>query len=175
VATNMRRFLFILLTSALVLSFSMCKQSSTAPDLEVPPESDISVTCTPVSGGIGTVFTVSITIGSIDKEIKVFGMEMTFEANLIQFQGANEGNLTGNWAAVDANEIRTGTLRIGGFAGSGTAIPARSKGTIAEIRLKVLGGDFNDGQKSQICINSYTDDISGLTPSQACTSFELKK
>jgi len=143
--------------------------------VEVSPESDISVTCTPVSGGTGTVFTVSITLGSIDKEVKVFGLDMTFEANLFQFQRANEGNLTGDWAAVDANEIRAGTLRIGGFAGSGTPIPARSKGTIAEIRLKVSGEDFSDGQKSQICINGYTDDISGLRPSQACTSFELKK
>lgn len=171
----MRWFSSILIALALILSFTRCKQSSTAPEVEIPPEADISLTCTPASGGAGTVFTVSIVLSSINEEIKVFGLDMTFEANLFQFQGAIEGNLTGDWAAVDANEIHRGTLRIGGYAGSGTAIPTRSRGTIAEIRFKVASGDFSDGQKSRICINSYTDDISGLMPSPACISFELKK
>jgi hypothetical protein len=143
--------------------------------VEIPPETDISVTCTPVSGGAGTVFTVNVTLGSIDKEIKVFGLDMTFDADLFQFQGVNQGSLTGDWAAVDGNEIRTGTLKVGGFAGSGTPIPALSRGTIAEIVLKVVGENYSDGQTSQICINSYTDDIEGLTPNPACTTFELKK
>jgi hypothetical protein len=143
--------------------------------MEIPPEADISLTCVPVSGGAGTVFTVNVTLGSIDKEIKVFGLDMTFDADIFQFQGVNKGSLSGDWAAVDGNEIRAGTLRVGGFAGSGTTIPVRRRGTIAEIVLKVAGGEFNDGQKSQICIDSYTDDISGLTPMPACTSFELKK
>jgi len=171
----MRRLWFITLILLIWTTSFVCKQSSTAPEAEVPPELDISVTCTPTSGGAGTVFTVSITLGSVDKEVTVFGMDMTFDADFIQFQGANRGNLTGDWAAVDANEIRAGTLKVGGFAGSGTPIPARSRGTIAEIRLKVEGEDFNNGQASQICINSYTDDLSGLTPMPACTSFELTK
>jgi len=166
-----------LIAAILVLGAAsfVCKQSSTAPEADIPPEQDISISCTPQSGESGTVFTVSITLGGIDKEITVFGMDLTFDANLFRFQGANRGDLTEEWAAVDANEIRAGTLRVGGFTGSGTPIPARSRGTIVEIRLKVEGGDFSDGQKSQICIGDYTDDIVGLTPMPTCTLFELRK
>jgi hypothetical protein len=171
----MKRFWLIAVLLILGGALFVCKESSTAPEAEIPPETDISVTLTPVSGGTGTVFTVDITLGSLNKEIKVFGLDMSFDAELFQFQGVNKGNLTGDWAAVDGNEIHTGILKVGGFAGSGTPIPASKGGTIAEIVLKVIGEDFSDGQKSQICINSYTDDISGLTPMPACTSFELKK
>ena len=100
---------------------------------------------------------------------------MTFDADLFQFQDVNQGSLTGDWAAVDGNEIRAGILKVGGFAGSGTPIPPMRRGTIAEIVLKVVGEGFNNGQTSQICTNNYTDDIDGLTPVPACTSFELKK
>lgn len=165
----------ILLSLTLVLCATMCKQSSTAPEMEIPPETDISVTCTPASGGAGIEFTVNVILGSIDQEIKVFGLDLTFDADLIQFQRVNKGTLTGDWAAVDGNEIRSGTLKVGGFAGSGSPIPAMSRGIIAEIVLKVVGQNFSDGQTSQICINSYTDDIGDLTPIPACTSFELKK
>ena len=121
------------------------------------------------------MFTVSINLESIDKEVKVFGLDMTFEADFFQFEGVSKGDLTGDWAAVDGNEIRAGTLKVGGFSGSGTPIPAGTRGAIAKVRLKVVDGNYSDGQNSQICINNYTDDISGLTPMPACTSFELKK
>jgi len=169
-ADRMRKILF---TFLIVMQFfsGVCKQSSTAPEMEIPQQEDISVSCSPGSGSNGTVFTVSVSLNNTWQEIKVFGMEMTFDSAIFAFREAQKGSLTGNWADVDANEISNGKLRIGGFAGSGSPLPAGSSGVIAEIRFEVKDADA--GETSRICIDNFTDDISVLTPAPACTDFEL--
>ena len=154
-----------------------CKKSSTAPEVEVPEQEQTSITiaCNPSSGGKDTNITVSISINNADKEIKVFGLEVKFDADKFQFRRIEEGNLTESWAAVDGNEISRGTLRVGGFMGSGNPIAQGTTGNIAEVKLKVIGSNFNDGQQSQICIENYTDDIADLTPHPSCTNFTLRK
>ena len=94
-----------------------CKKSSTAPEVEVPEQEQTSITiaCNPSSGGKDTNITVSISINNADKEIKVFGLEIKFDADKFQFRRIEEGNLTESWAAVDGNEISRGALRVGGF------------------------------------------------------------
>ncbi len=129
-----------------------CKKSSTAPEVEVPEQeqTSITITCNPSSGGKDTNITVSISINNTDQEIEVFGLEVTFDANKFQFRRIEEGNLTESWAAVDGNEISRGTLRVGGFMGSGNPIAQGSTGNIAEVKLKVIGSNFNDGQQRHI-------------------------
>jgi hypothetical protein len=129
-----------------------CKKSLTAPEVEVPEQEQTSITITrnPSSGGKDTNITVSISINNTDQEIEVFGLEVTFDANKFQFRRIEEGNLTESWAAVDGNEISRGTLRVGGFMGSGNPIAQGSTGNIAEVKLKVIGSNFNDGQQSHI-------------------------
>jgi hypothetical protein len=154
-----------------------CKKSSTAPELEVPEQeqTSISIVCSPSSGGTDTNFTVAITITNSDREIKVFGLELTFDADKFQFRRVEEGILTESWAAVDGNEIKSGTLKVGGFMGSGNPIAQGTTGIIAEVKLKVIGTSFNNGQQSQISIQNYTDDIAGLTPNPSLTNFTLAK
>ena len=155
-----------------------CKKSSTAPEVnppEVPEQTSITLTCSPSSGGTDTNFTVSISINNSNREIKVFGLEMKFDADILKFRRIEEGNLTESWAAVDGNEIRKGILRVGGFTGSGDSISPGSTGHIAEVKFRVTGSNFNDGQQSQISIKSYTDDIATLTPNPAHTTFTLRK
>ena len=154
-----------------------CKKSSTAPEVEVPEQEQTSITivCSPSSGGTDTNFSVVISINNSDREIKVFGLEVTFDADKLEFRRIEEGNLTESWAAVDGNEISRGTLRVGGFMGSGNPIVQGTTGNIAEVKLKVIGSNFNDGQQSQICIENYTDDIANLTPHPSCADFTLKK
>jgi len=154
-----------------------CKNSSTAPEIDPPEQeqSSITIDCSPSSGGTDTNFTISIAINNADREIRVFGLEMKFDANKFQFRRIEEGELTESWAAVDGNEISTGTLRVGGFMGSGNPITQGTTGNIAEVKFKVIGSNFNDGQQSQICIESYTDDIASLTPLPSCTNFTLRK
>ena len=170
----MRQILIVNLTLFFLFSSVSCKQSSTAPETAIPEEPDISISCSPSSGGAGTSFTVSIALNDTKQEIKVFGMDMTFDANHFQFQGAGKGSLTATWADVDANEVDTGRLKIGGFTGSVTPIPSGSRGAIAEVSFKVRNTSITAGQNSRICIDNYTDDISQLTPRPACVNFELK-
>lgn len=154
-----------------------CKKSSTAPEVEVPEQeqTSITITCSPSSGGTDTNFNVAISINNADREIKVFGLEMTFDADKFRFRRIEEGSLTESWAAVDGNEIRSGTLRVGGFMGEGNPISQGTTGNIALAKFKVIGSNFSDGQQSRICIEAYTDDIAELTPRPSCTNFTLRK
>jgi hypothetical protein len=167
-------FVFLLF---LIASPIHCKKSSTAPEVEVPvqEQTSITITCSPSSGGTDTNFTAVISINNADREIKVFGLEVKFDADKLEFRRIEEGNLTESWAAVDGNEISRGTLRVGGFMGSGNPITSGTTGNIAEVKLKVKGTSFNDGQQSQICIENYTDDIAELTPHPSCVNFTLRK
>jgi hypothetical protein len=98
-----------------------------------------------------------------------------FDSDKFRFRRIDEGDLTKSWAAVDGNEISSGTLRVGGFMGSGDPIAQGTTGNIAEVKFKVIGSNFNNGQQSQICIESYTDDITDLIPQPSCTNFTLTK
>ena len=156
-----------------------CKKSSTAPVINLPePEevqTSISLTCSPSSGGTDTNFSVIISINNSDREIKVFGLELKFDADKLKFRRIEDATLTESWSAVDGNEIRSGTLRVGGFMGSGDPITQGTTGNIVEVKFKVIDTNFNDGQQSQICIKNYTDDIASLTPNPLCTNFTLRK
>jgi hypothetical protein len=154
-----------------------CKKTSTAPEVNPPVQEQTSITlaCNPDSGGTDTNFTVTISINNSDREIKVFGLEVKFDADLFQFRRVEEGNLTETWTAVDGNEIKRGTLRLGGFTGSGTPIAQGSTGPLAEVKFKVSGSNFSDGQQSQIRIENYTDDIADMTPLPSAATFTLRK
>jgi hypothetical protein len=130
-----------------------------------PPPTDnrISIACGPASGGTGTFVSVPISIRGNLQRISTYGLEFTFDSNLFQYQGTSKGTLTGSWAVVDGNVSAPGTLTIGGFAGSASAIPAGSVGTIAVVSLRVTGAGYSDGHQSQVTIRAYSDDISGCS------------
>ena len=167
-------FFFLLF---LIASTFCCKSTSTAPEVEVPEQeqTSITITCSPSSGGTDTNFSVLVSINNVDREIKVFGLEVKFDADKLKFRRIEAGNLTESWTAVDGNEISNGTLRVGGFVGSANPIVQGTTGIIAEIKLKVMGTNFNDGQQSKICIENYTDDIADMTPLPSCANFTLQK
>jgi len=102
-------------------------------------------------------------------------MDLTFESKMFKLQGIEKGSLTSSWAAVDGNEIESGMVRIGGFTGSGTAVPVNTDGSIAKIKFKVSGSGLSDGTQSQLCVKNYTDDIDGIKPEPACVQFTYKK
>jgi len=91
-------------------------------EISSPPSGNkISISCNPSSGGTDTIVSVPITISGNNKEIKVFGLELTFDSSVFEFQSVSKGSLTGNWAAVDGNETQAGTVKVVGFAGSGSS------------------------------------------------------
>lgn len=152
-----------------------CKKNPTTAAIDNPGQQPISVSCSPNTAGPDAIITVSIIISNNATEIRVFGLEATFDTKMFQFQEVSKGSLTGSWAAVDGNEASPGTLRIGGFVGQGTSIAKNSNGALADIKFKVTGQTYGNGQQTQVCIGQYTDDISLYQPESSCTTFTLKK
>lgn len=148
-----------------------------APNLPPPPTdtSAVSLSCEPNSGGPDTIITITISIRENSREMRAFGLVMSFDSQMFKFQSVGKGGLTGSWAMVDGNETGTGSLTIGGYVGSGSSVPAQSNGSIVEVKMKVTGGTYPDGQQSQISMQSYTDDLAGFSPEPASTTFTLRK
>ncbi|MFZ2054476.1 MAG: cohesin domain-containing protein [Candidatus Aminicenantales bacterium] len=146
---------------------------STAPS--IPTDNRISISCNPNSGGTGTLVSIPISIRGNIQSISTFGLVLTFDSNMFQYQSTRAGSLTGSWAMVDGNLSGSGTVTVGGFAGSGNSIPVGSVGTIAIVTLRVTGAGYSDGHQSQLTINGYTDDIAGMTPQPAATTFTYRQ
>ena len=138
-------------------------------------DNSIWISCNPSSASKGTVVNIPVSIRGNQNEIKVFGMELHFDSQMFQYQNTDSGDLTGGWAAVDGNEISSGVIKIGGFAGSANPIAVGSEGKIAVIKLKVTGDGYGDGQKSTLSISAYTDAVAGMKPEPAKTTFTLDK
>lgn len=173
-----RTLIFICLGSLLIMGLS-CGSSPTEADApSLPPaqsQPSISISASPASGGTDAEVTFTISVKGNSKEIKVFGLDLTFETKMFKLQGVGKGGLTSSWAAVNGNEIESGKVRIGGFTGAGTSIPVNRDGSIAKVKLKVTGNSLADGAQSQVCIKDYTDDIQGIAPDPACVRFTYKK
>lgn len=158
----------------LVIILGACKKSPTTATINLG-ENAILVACDPTSAGPDTTIAVAVLIAENSEEVRVFGLEMSFDPQIFQYQEVATGNLTGSWTAVDANEVSPGILRIGGFAGGGSPIPVDSQGAIALVRLNVTAVNSSNNQQSQICVSHFTDDLSVFQPQPACATFTLKK
>lgn len=163
-----------LLLSCLLIGPSGCKKNPTTAPFEVDRPT-ILLVCNPVSAAGDSIVSASVFIKGNEKDLRVFGLDVTFDSRMFQFQEVRPGTLTGGWAAVDGNEVGPGSLTVGGFLGAGTAIPVATEGTLAEIRFRVTGADYGSGQQSQLCVKQYTDDLSEFKPDTACSTFTLKK
>jgi hypothetical protein len=144
-------------------------------ELGTPPtDNKISVSCSPNSGGTGTIVSVPVTIKGNLNEISVFGLDLTFDASIFDFQRVDSGSLTSGWAAVDGNEITGGRVKIGGFSGSSPAIPKGSTGTICVVKLKVISTSSSN-RDTLLTISNYIDHLMGLIPSTAKVTFTYLK
>lgn len=140
----------------------------------IPTNNEIRVSCNPSEGRTDTTVNVPISIIGNLNDIASFGLQLTFDTNMFQYVGTSKGSLTGNWTYVDGNSVG-GTVTIGGFAGSGSIISSGSSGTIAVVTLKVTGGPYSNGQQSQIIVQGYADDITGMQPEPSSTTFTYRK
>ena len=140
----------------------------------IPTNNEIRVSCSPSSATANATINVPISILGNINEISSFGLQLNFDTNMFQYVGTKKGSLTGGWAYVDGNNV-AGTVTLGGFAGSASPIAVGSTGSIAIVTLKVTGGSYPNGQQSQITISNYNDDIAGMNPEPASTTFTLKK
>ena len=136
-----------------------------------PPSTDniISVSCKPSSGGTGTIVSIPISINGNLQQIDSFGLDLTFDRSLFTYQSTGTGQLTGGWSVAGGES--GGVVTIGGYPGAGNAIPVGSVGSIAVVKLKVIGTGYSDGYKSKITIGGFVDGISGMTCGPCTTSF----
>jgi hypothetical protein len=167
--------LFVFLLCFTILPMN-CKTQSTAPELPLSvSENSLLITCTPNRGGTGTVIDIQISAVGNAKEIKSFGMEMTFDPAVFQYQSTQKSVLTASWATVDGNESSPGKVIVGGFMGSGVPISAGANGSLAIIKIKVIYNGNEDGFSREISIKNYLDDIGGMKPDPSSTIFTFNK
>jgi len=138
-------------------------------------DNKVGMSLSPSSASPGNIVTISIPVRGNTSEIKMFGLELHFDPGMFSYYSTGKGDLTSSWAAVGGNEISSGTIKVGGFLGSGNPITIGSSGNIAEIKLQVTGDAYSNGATCQITINSFSDDISGMIPSPASGTFTLNK
>jgi hypothetical protein len=171
---NVRRAVPVLgLATVLAAGIPACKKTPTNAAFEVD-EPTILFVGDPAAAPAGSLLRVSLFIAANQEEIRVFGLDVTFDSRILEFQDVEPGSLTGGWAAVDGNEVEVGSLRVGGFLGGGDAIPRASEGSLAEINFKVTGTGLAGGQQSQVCAKGYTDDLASFKPETVCFTFTLK-
>lgn len=155
------------------LLHSGCGKSPTS--TTTPTPTGISAAFNPTTAAADTIVSFIITISANSKEVRAFGGEVAFDSGMLSYQSVAKGSLTGSWALVDGNESSPGTVTVGGSVGDAPSVPANSTGTLFEVRFKVTGGNYANGQQSRVCLKSFTDDLTQFTAGEACTNFTLKK
>jgi hypothetical protein len=138
-------------------------------------DNEISISCDPRSGETGTSVTFPVAIKGNTNEIRAFGLELTYDPDMFEYQSVSKGDLTADWGVVDGNEINSGTVIIAVIAAQAEPISEGGVGSIINVSLKVTCSGCINGQQSQICIQDYTDDIAGITPQPTCAIFTFRK
>jgi len=134
-------------------------------------DNKISLIAFPSCGEKGTSVTIKVNIKNNLSEISSFGFDLTYDSSKFAWISVVRGNFTQDWATVDGNEISSGVVRIGGFAGSGTVIPPGNTGCIVELVFEVICSNCLNGDETNFCIGNYVDDISSYEPKPSCCSF----
>jgi hypothetical protein len=137
-------------------------------------DNEISISCDPRSGETGTTVTIPVAVNGNINEISAFGLELTYDATMFEYQNVSKGDLNADWGVVDGNEISSGTVIIGVLAAQADPISAGSVGSIVKVTLKVTCSGCINGQLSQVCIQNYADDIAGMIPQSSCALFTYR-
>jgi len=125
-------------------------------------DNDVTLSISPTSGRQGATVTITIGVKGNLQPITAFGMDLTYDGTMFQFDSSSKGTLTGNWENVNANSPSTGLAKVGGVAFSGTPIPVGSTGSVIVVRLRVTGDTLNNGDVSAIRLAAFTDDFVGM-------------
>ena len=119
-------------------------------DLYYMPTPTPTVTPSSLTLNIGTgsaapsqIATVPVTVDNISGG-EAFGFDISFDTAKLSFAGVEKGGATNTWYTVSGTPI-TGGIRVGGFAGSGSAVTGSAR-EICRLRFQVnqqacSGGD----------------------------------
>ncbi len=118
----------------------------------------------PASATSGILVDASAGISGNQASISTFGLEFVYDATMFDYVGVSKGTLTGNWATIAGNNLGNGRIRIGGFAGGGTTVPALSTGSLVKVNLRVKSTSYGNGTTATSRIEEYADGIAVFTP-----------
>lgn len=138
-------------------------------------DNEISISCEPRSGETETTVTITVAINGNINEIRAFGLGLTYDSTMFEYQSVSKGDLTADWGVVDGNETTPGTVIVGVLAAQADPISPGGVGSIVNVTLKVTCNGCSNGQQSQICIQNYTDGIAGMIPHPACAIFTYRE
>lgn len=135
-------------------------------------KSEQSIWLEPMEGMAPGFIEVLIYIrGESLREITAFGLDLTFDSAILQYQAIAKGRLTQNWALLNANEITPGTLRIGGVLGLPPPIVGDVIGEIAVISFEIIG----TAATTQLCVTNMVDALANYSPSPGCVDYQIQQ
>jgi hypothetical protein len=163
-----------------IVLFILCNflniQAEMANDASQSICGSIEVVPTPSTGTYNDNINIHIKISNNTCAISAFGFDLYYETSMFSFQGVTgQDCLTSDWSMLDAYELSSGHVRIGGYAGTGSYIQPSDNGNLVVVTLKVICqcGVCTDGQQSTITINDYKDDLSSYVSEPALGIFTL--
>jgi hypothetical protein len=143
-----RRFLLLIPTIALILSFAPGAQSQ----LSVDPPASVDV-----GPPAGSTVVVTITLNNPQSAaIDAFGFRFNYPTQYLDFQDTVEkGALTANWTIVDAQENTPGQITVGGFHN----VPTMASGELLKLIFHSTGSPGTD----VLHIDNFSDDFAGAS------------
>lgn len=111
-----------------------------------------------VLAGAGETITIPLTIHNAPNVVDALGLDLAFDARVLQYMGFTRGALTKNWNYFDLNEIQSGIVRIGGFTVV-EPVNAGQSGTLVELQFLVVCNDCGGGESSPLVASKLVDDI----------------
>jgi hypothetical protein len=176
----MRKFIPRKIFFSFVVLFVLCNflniQAEMANDALQSTCGSIGVVPTPSTGTYNDNISIHIKISNNTCAISAFGFDLYYDSSMFSFQGVTAQNcLTSDWSMLDAYELSSGHIRVGGYVGTGSYIQPSENGSLAVVTLKVICqcGVCTDGQQSTITINDYMDDLSSYVSEPAQGIFTL--
>ena len=120
----------------------------------------------PAAASSGILVDAVVGISNNQAPITAFGFEFVYDVTMFIYKGVAKGTLTSDWASIAGNNLGGGKIRIGGFPGSGTTIPASSQGSLIKVRLQVNCTSYGDETTATSRIEKYIDGIAFFLPNK---------
>jgi hypothetical protein len=125
-------------------------------------------------GTSGNTITILIDISNNTQQISAFGLDLIYDSTSFVYKGVEKGSLTSDWSPIEGNEIDSGKIRIGGYAGEGIVIPPSSDGSLVEINVQVKEDlPYDKDTTVKFKMESYVDDIARFLPNPCTKDFIL--
>lgn len=155
------------------VTLEISERSTPKPTPTPLTNNEVGIFINPSSGATGTTVTVTVSIkGNTSPIASAFGLNLKYDASILQYLNTSKGSLTSSWAAVDGG-ASAGTVTVGGFRGSGSVIATGSQGSIAVVRFRVIYNGATD-RTTQINLSNLIDDLSGMIAKPAVVNFTYK-